>query len=179
MASIFDTTISGWQSPVTYPKYGIASGDANRYFYSLTDNNQGNNPISNLGTLWDGYTLINSTYIPDFFWKPSYATVSQSNPRIIRIKFGNGYEKRIPDGFNTNLITMQVAFENRKESEAVSILHFFQQMNGQTAFIYNMPTVYSKSISSINTRFLCPNWETTYNFYQNYTIRATFEEVSA
>ena len=177
MASIFDTTISGWQSPVTYNKYGIASGDANRYYYSLIDNNQGNNPISNLSTRWDGYLTSNGNYIPDFFWKPSYTTVSQASPRIIRIRYGNGYEKRIPDGFNTNLMTLQVSFENRKEPEAVSILHFLQQMNGQTAFIFNMPSVYNKS--TFNTRFVCPNWETTYNFYQNYTIRATLEEVSA
>lgn len=174
MSSINDQ-ISGWRPQVIYPKYGIASGADYRYYYSLADNNLNNDPTLNLNTLWDGYILINGAYVPDFYWKPSYSTVAQAEPRINRIKFGNGYEKRIPDGLNTNLMTIQIGFENRKESEAVAILHFLNKMNGQQSFIFNVPTVFDKS--TFNTRFVCPNWQTTYNFYQNYSIKALFEEV--
>ena len=45
MASINDT-ISGWRPQVVYPKYGIASGEYNRYFYSLKDVNLNNDPCS-------------------------------------------------------------------------------------------------------------------------------------
>ena len=176
MASIYDT-ISGWQSPVLYSKYNITSGQNDRYYYSLIDNNTNNNPISNLQSIWDGYILQNSSYVPYFFWKPSYSSTVDFAPRITRIKFGNGYEQRIPDGFNTNLININLTFDQRTEKEAISILHFLTIMNGQTAFIYNVPEVLSKN--SFNTKFICPNWNTTYNFYQNYTISATFEEVKA
>ncbi|NBP56856.1 hypothetical protein EBU71_10080 [bacterium] len=176
MGSINDL-ISGWRPQVTYSKHAIASGVSDRYFYSLRDNNLNNDPILNLNSIWNGYILINSNYVPFFHWKPSYSTVAQSNPRINRIKFGNGYEQRIPDGLNVNLINLQVTFENRKEDEAVAILHFLNQMNGTTSFIYNVPTIYSKN--KFTTKFICSNWEATYNFYQNYSIRATFEEVSA
>jgi len=170
--------ISGWRSSVTYPKFGITSGDDGRYYYSLKDNNLNNTPDSNLGTFWDGYVLINSQYVPDFFWQASYTSVAQSSPRIVKVQFGNGYQKRIPDGLNTNLLTFQLNFEARKENEINSIIHFLQQMNGQKSFIYNPPAVYGKT-SNYNTRYICPNWEVTYNFYQNYSLRATFEEVSA
>jgi phage-related protein len=176
MASINDT-ISGWRPQVVYPKYGIASGEYNRYFYSLKDVNLNNDPVASLNGFWDGYVVINSNYVPEFYWKPSYSTVAQASPRINRVKFGNGYEQRIPDGMNTDLITLNLEFANRKESETVAILHFLDQMNGQISFIYNVPTIYNKS--SFNTRFICPSWETTYNFYQNYSVKATFEEVAA
>jgi phage-related protein len=176
MASIYDT-ISGWQSPVVYSKYSIASGQSDRYYYSLRDNNTNNNPNSTLQSNWDGYIIQNGIQVPFFFWKPSYSSSVDFSPRINRIKFGNGYEQRVPDGFNTNLITISLTFDARAEKEAVAILHFLTTMNGQIAFIYNVPEVLSKS--SFNTKFICPNWTTTYNFYQNYTINATFEEVKA
>ena len=175
MASIFDT-VNTWAVGTTYSKNNIVLYN-NMYFYSLGNGNTGNTPTSTLGTKWDGIVSVNSDYIPDFFWKPSYASQVAHQPRIIRIKFGNGYEQRIEDGINSNLINLDLTFDNRNEDEASAILHFLFQRNTRQSFIFNVPTVYSKN--TFTTRFICSNWNSIYNFYNNYSIRATFEEVAA
>jgi len=178
MASIYDT-ISGWSNSVTYIKYNIVSGADLRYYYSLTNANSTNNPtsISNLQNSWDGYININSTLVPSFFWKPSYTSNIAFEPNIINIQFGNGYQQRIPNGINFDLLKFEATFENRMEMEAVSMLHFLDQRGGAQAFIYNVPTIYSKS--NFNTKFIAPNWNVTYNSYNNYTIKVRIEEVAA
>lgn len=176
MASIYDT-ISGYSAAATYSKYDIVSGSNSNYYYSIINGNNGNNPTisSNLQTRWDGYILINNTLVPNFFWKPSYQTDISFEPRIKRIQFGNGYQQRIPDGINTNLSSFNAAFDNRLEPEAVSILYFLNARNGQESFVYNVPTIYSKV--NFNTRYIAPRWSVSYNSYNNYSIKVTFEEV--
>lgn len=174
MPSIFDT-VNTWSAATTYSKYAIVRYN-NLIYYSLINSNLNNTPTSTLGTQWDGQILINTTYVPDFFWKPSYSSQIMHSPRILRLKFGNGYEQRIEDGINSNLISLDLTFENRDENEATSILHFLQERNGKESFVYNVPSIYSRN--TFATRYLCSSWNSIYNFYKNYTIRATFEEVA-
>ena len=175
MASIYDT-VSGWSNAVNYVTYNIVSGSNARYYYAV-QNNFAANPTteSNLQTKWDGYINVNSVLVPNFFWKPSYQTSISLEPRIKVMQFGNGYQQRVPDGINTNLKDFDAAFENRKEPEAISILHFLNQMNAQTSFVYNVPTIYSKT--NFDTRFKAPSWTVNYNSYNNYTVKIKLEEV--
>jgi phage-related protein len=178
MASIYDT-IPTWSSSTTYSKYDIVLGSDSRYYYSLIDSNNGagNNPTTqaNLQVKWDGYINFNSNLVPNFFWKPSYQTTISSDPRIRMVQFGNGYQQRIPDGINTNLVMFDINFNNRKEKETVSLLHFLQTRNAQESFIYNLPIIYNKS--KLNTRFISPTWSVDYNSYNNYSIKTKFQEV--
>jgi len=178
MASIYDT-VSSWGSGSTYNKYDIVKGSDNKYYYSIIDSNINQNPTDplNLQVEWDGYKTINSVLVPNFFWQPSYSSSIKQEPRVKRIKFGNGYEQRISDSINYNLVTFDVQFQLRTEKEAVSILHFLNQRATKEAFTYNMPTVLSKSVFS--TRFICSNWSFDYVSYNNYSIKCSFEEVSA
>ena len=175
MASINDT-VPNWLIGTTYNKYAIVSYNS-KYYYSLRDGNVGNTPSSTLQTAWDGYIAINALILPNFFWKPSYNSIVNSEPKVVKVQFGNGYQQRIPDGINSNLLNMELQFENKTEIEAVSILHFLAQRKGYQSFIYNVPTTYSKSVSQINTRFICENWTQNYNSYNNYSIKTIFREV--
>lgn len=178
MASIFDA-IPSYNNGVSYSKYDIVKASDGRFYYSLINNNQGNLPttLANLQSKWDGYISLNGNLIPNFFWSPSYNFSATSKPRVVRIKFGNGYEQRLKESINFNLKTLDLSFDNRSEKEALSILHFLENRNGQESFIYNIPSLYLKSSLAINTRFLCIEWESKYVSYQNYTITSTFEEV--
>jgi len=178
MASIYDI-VPSWNPSSTYNKYNIVLGSDSKYYYSIIDLNLNQNPIttSNLQVEWDGYILLNGTLIPNFFWKPSYNAKILNTPKIKTNKFGNGYEQRTTDGINSNLIEINLMFENRSELETVSILHFLKQRNGQESFIYNIPTIFSKSSSSLNTRFICPEWSPSYISYNNYAIDVKFMEV--
>lgn len=180
MASIYDT-VPSWSSGSTYNKYDIVKGSDNRFYYSIINSNQGvaNDPVTpaNLGTFWDGYILLNGSLIPDFWWKPSYNARIMNKPKIKKLKFGNGYEQRIVDGINEKLKEIDLVFENRSEKEAVSILHFLDQRNAQESFIYNIPTIYLKSSATLSTRFVCPEWSSSYISYNNYSIEIKLEEV--
>jgi phage-related protein len=180
MASIYDT-VPAWNSASTYNKYNIVLGSDNKYYYSIIDSNSGasNNPTNpaNLQVEWDGYIVINGNLTPNFFWKPSYNIEAISKPRVKINQFGNGYQQRIFDGINVNLIEFNIIFENRSELETVSILHFLQQMNTKQSFIYNLPTIYSKSTSNLTTMFICPEWSASFVSYNNYSVKANFIEV--
>jgi phage-related protein len=178
MASVYDT-VSGWLAGTTYSKYNIVSGSNSRYYYSIIDNNVGHNPTinGNLQVEWDGYILVNSVLTPNFFWKPSYQSSSKIEPRIKKIQFGNGYQQRFSDGINFQLKVLNLSFDNRSEVETVSILHFLEQRGGKEAFVYNVPTIYSKTNQV--SEFIAPTWEVNYNFYNNYSIKTTLEETPA
>ena len=180
MASIYDT-IPSCSSAITYNKYDIVLGSDNKYYYSTIDSNVGiaNNPTNtaNLQIEWDGYIVLNSVLYANFWWKPSYNSKINNRPRVKINQFGNGYQQRISDGLNTSLIEFTLNFDNRSEKETVSILHFLQQMNGKQSFIYNLPTIYSKSSSNLNTMFICPEWAANFISYNNYSIEASFLEV--
>lgn len=180
MASIYDTVLS-WNAATTYSKYDIVLANDNKYYYSIIDSNigAGNNPTAsaNLQVDWDGYIFLNGNLIPNFWWKASYNANISNRPRVKINQFGNGYQQRINDGINNNLIEFSLNFENRNEKETVSILHFLRQRNGQESFIYNVPTIYSKSNNNLSTRYVCPEWTSNYISYNNYSIEAKFIEV--
>lgn len=178
MPSIYDT-VPTWSSGTTYNKYSIVKGSDNRFYYSIINSNTANNPITpaNLGVSWDGYISLNSVLYPNFWWKPSYNSTIDQKPTLRYNQFGNGYTQRIKDGLNFNLLQLNLSFENRSEIEAVSILHFLNEMGGQTSFIYRIPSIYSKSSSNLNTKFVCPNWSVSYATYNNYSIRLELNEV--
>jgi phage-related protein len=178
MASIYDNILS-WDSGTSYNKFNIVKGSDNRYYYSRINSNTNNNPTtaSNLQSSWDGYISLNGTLYPNFWWKSSYNLNVNNKPRLKINQFGNGYQQRVNDGLNNSLIEFRIIFENRNETETVSILHFFSERNGQESFVYNLPTIYSKSNSNLNTRFVCFEWNSNYISYNNYSIEATFLEV--
>lgn len=68
MASIYDA-VSSWNgAPTTYNKYDIVKGSDNKYYYSIIDSNNNQNPttVGNLQVEWDGYILLNSKLYPNF-----------------------------------------------------------------------------------------------------------------
>lgn len=177
MASIYDS-IPAW-SAVAATKFDIVSYE-NKYFYALKDMNAAENstaPTSSLQSNWDGYISLNGSLYPNFWWKPSYNAKISEKPRIKINQFGNGYQQRLDDGLNDNLIEFNLLFENRNEKEAVSILHFLKTRNGQQSFVYNLPTIYAKPSNSLKTRFICLEWSSNYVSYNNYSIDCGFIEV--
>jgi len=178
MASIYDT-VSSWSAVPTYNKYDIVKGSDNKYYYSIIDSNNNQNPITtaNLQVEWDGYIVLNGVLYPNFWWKPSYNSTIDQQPTLRYNQFGNGYIQRIKENLNSNLLKLQLNFDNRSEKEAVSILHFLNEMGGQTSFVYRTPTIYLKPSANTNTRFICPTWSVSYSSYNNYSIKLELNEI--
>lgn len=177
MASIYDS-IPDW-SAIAENKFDIVSYQS-KYFYAVKDMTAAQNntaPTSSLQSNWEGYISLNGVLYPNFWWKPSYASSISNRPRTLINVFGNGYQQRISDGLNNNLIEISLGFENRSEKETVSILHFLKERNAKESFIYNLPTIYAKSNSNLNTMFICLEWNVNFISYNNYSITASFNEV--
>ena len=153
----------------------------NIFWYSLKDHfkTAESEPGTNSGNnFWGGVTTIsNSTVIPKFIWIPSYTSSVQHKPSVTTIRFGNGYEQRISKTINPDLKTLQLSFDQRTSKEARAIVHFLKQRSAIKAFAYNPGDIYSDQ--TYRTRYVCREWDTTFTFKENYSIRAKFEEVSA
>lgn len=178
--------IPAHQSTKTYVKNDVVMvrsniGDSNipktlKYYYALRDVITGI-AVTNV-TYWGGYTTINRQLdVPYFLWTPSYNVATAHSPKVNSVTFGNGYQQRMPDGINTGLIKMEMTFEMRGTSESKAILHFLRARKGVSSFVVkNLPEIYGDS--GYNKRFICPSFNSTFVFYNNHNIKASFVETN-
>lgn len=172
MGNIFN--ISNWSSETNYSKFDTVKHSGN-FFYSSIENNLNKTPTVG-SSYWNG--LINITSIgatkafPYFFWSPSYGVQTENQPKVISIKFGNGYEQRIADGTNHDLLSLSLNFNNRSEKESESIIHFLSSREGYKSFYFKAPPPYS-----IIKKFICKGWSSQLEFDNNISVSVKFEEV--
>lgn len=171
MPSIFD--IPNWSDSVTYSK-NSAVKSSNLYYYSRADGNIGNTPSVGSSS-WAGYANdpITNEIKPEFIWRPSYGSTVDNSPRVLKIQFGDGYVQRVKDGINNDLMVLDLTFEGRDTNEALAIIHFLKTREGKDSFLFTPPPPFNKI-----RLFVCQQFPTSINFYQNNTIRAAFEEVA-
>lgn len=106
-----------------------------------------------------------------FTYIPSRGSRSESTPRILSNKFGDGYEQRIGDGINNLLPIWQLQFNTIDQSNAASIISFFESHGGVTSFDWTPP------IGSAG-KFVCKTWNIVPDG-MIFDISATFEKVVA
>jgi|10_taG_2_1085330.scaffolds.fasta_scaffold01081_5 phage-related protein len=142
------------------------------YYYSKRDHTSSTAPFND-STNWAGFTTDNnSEYYPHFIWTPSYPVSANQTPRMRAIVFGDGYEQRAQDGINNILLNLSLSFGLRDANQTRAILHFLEARQGTDQFLFTPPDPYSKQ-----KLFVCKAWASNYNFFDNYDITATFEEV--
>lgn len=104
---------------------------------------------------------------------PSFSCSSQRKPRVLAIRFGDGYEQRAADGLNPDLQVWQVTFSQVPTATADTIEGFFMTYESHvTPFVWTPP----RALTSSN--FLCRSWTRTIATPTTDTITATFEEVA-
>jgi phage-related protein len=176
MSSIYDT-IAVW-SAGDFVENDIREypANSNQYWYSLKD--ETGNTAPTVGSVqWGGRTTFaiqsssNTTNLPEFIWTPSYNQSAEISPRVLAVRFGDGYTQRIPDGINNNLLNLDLTFENRSEKEATAIAHFLNVRRGAEAFCYTPPSPYATQ-----KLFICKSFTSTFVFNDNFTVSAKFEE---
>jgi phage-related protein len=148
-----------------------------KYYYALQSTSGSTAPEDDTSN-WGGYTTINNQERPNFLWTPSYNVSTKHNPRVNVVKFGNGYEQRNPDGLFSSLIQMDLTFDKRSEKEAAAILHFLKARKGVKSFVFqNLPDLYADPINEgFEKRFVCPTFNSTFVFFNNYTVTAAFSQ---
>jgi len=148
-----------------------------KYYYALQSTSGSTAPEDDTSN-WGGYTTINKEERPNFLWTPSYNVSTKHNPRVNVVKFGNGYEQRNPDGLFSSLIQMDLTFDKRSEKEAAAILHFLKARKGVKSFVFqNLPDLYADPINEgFQKRFVCATFNSTFVFFNNYTVTAAFSQ---
>jgi phage-related protein len=74
-------------------------------------------------------------------------------PRVRRVKFGDGYEARLGDGLNTRSMNVSISWKNRTHAEMAVLMDFFRRHNGQSWFWWA-----ASGEEGVNKKFVCPKW---------------------
>ena len=160
-----------------YEKNDIVYSSVNKsfYYWSGDASAAGKDPVEAQAnwTRENGYFKdIHSEYwTRDFFWKPSLGLSVNQKPRLNQIALGAGYTQIFNDGINESLLMLDLSFNNRTDSEARAILHFLEQHYGCMPFNFTPPAPYDTE-----QNFVCQEWSHTYNYKNNHSISAKFEQ---
>ena len=167
MASIYE--IPNWSGGITASKNDVYF-HTSKHFYSLESSNT--ETPSTGAAKWGGYTTYNNATIPHFFWVPDYGTSVSSEPQVDVIQFGDGYEQRAPQNISADLLKVDVSFDNRDEKEVTAMAHFLHTRGAKDAFAFTPPSPYGSM-----KKFVCRTWDVSMNFHNNFSLKASFEEV--
>ena len=90
--SIYDD-IDDWAASTTYLKnYIVYVASLSSYYYVISDSvNSSTSPEAD-PTNWGGKTNFNGKSMPNFVWTPSYNQQTKIEPRVLSVRFGDGYE---------------------------------------------------------------------------------------
>lgn len=161
-------TTANW-SAGTYGIWDIVRypSNTNMFYYSLVDNNTSTPGDSS----WGGISSFNGISKPIFVWRTNYGIVSQHEPKTLSISFADGYEQRIVQNLNNDLLTINTQFDLRTEKETAAIMHFFYQRAAKESFLFtpSPPHDYQKL-------FVCKKFSESYLFFNNHSISAVLEE---
>lgn len=182
-ASIFD--IQKWNTTSTYVKHDVILYSDSRFYYAK-GNVAANTPpvyssvITDSDTNWVGYLRhpVTQKDLPYFSWRPSYQTQANFEPKVNTTKFGDGYEKRTSDQINFNLLNLDLSFDGLTLDEATAILHFLHKRAAKGSFIFRPSPPFTTPSTDAKT-FVCRKWTPVNQFWNNFSIKCTFEEVPA
>jgi phage-related protein len=74
-----------------------------------------------------------------FTYLPSYGTNLTRTPRVLKSKFGDGYQQRMQDGINHNPRTWKLVFNGRRQDEMDAIEDFLDARGGVESFDWTPP----------------------------------------
>ena len=158
-----------------YEKNDIVFNSENHKYYYCKQENDNLKPVekSLVWTRLNGhFNDLNKDYWSrEFFWKPSIGLTVSQKPRMLNLSVGGGYTQVYKDGINESLLQLDIQFNNRSDSEAYAILHFLEQHYGCIPFLFSPPAPYESA-----KNFICQEWQHTYVYKNNHSIRAIFEQ---
>ena len=176
MASIYE--VSDYASGSTYQKNDIVKSGC-YFWYALQAVPTSQTP-STTSAYWGGmltaptssHATATNVTSPHFIWTPAYNMSVSHEPRVRSIKFGDGYEQRIQDGINADLIKISLTFDGRDMKESTAILHFLESRSAKDFFFFTPPSPY-------NTRrkFICRTFSSSIVSQGVLNISASFDQV--
>lgn len=184
--------VSIWSAGIDYQKYDIVveNSSSTDFYYAQTDHTSGTESSSGSpgsagyeGTFpndkyrWGGIVNINGVNLPHFIWKPSYGTTVDIEAKVKENSFGDGYKQIIRTDIDNIQLVINLSFEKRSDKEAFAIIHFLENRMGYKPFVFIPTGPYGTNSISYSKRFICRGWTNNYNFVNNNSISAIFEEI--
>ena len=105
---------------------------------------------------------------------PAYGATKNSNPTVIAVDLGDGYQQRLTYGLNQDAKTWNLNWQNITEADAELIEDFLEARKGQEAFTWTPPDGPSGDLSK---RWICDAWAKTMTYSGRYSISASFRQV--
>lgn len=85
----------------------------------------------------------------------SFSPTYNEEPRVRRVKFGDGYEARITDGLNPVSMTISIPWKNKTQDERNILVDFFRRHGGVRWWYWTPPG------DNIRRKFVCSKWTST------------------
>lgn len=153
-----------WSGFVKYEKNDCVVYENNYYF--CLKGNIGLNPEESLKDYW----IDNKTFV----WEPTFSaqSTSQLNNKFTNLIPQSGATLSKKNSRKPSLLVFDLNFNDRYNSETKSILTFLESNEGAYSFDFFVEKPYNSII-----RCKCVQWSHTYNFLNDNTITARFEEI--
>ena len=117
-----------------------------------------------------GFTDLTSTNR-----KPDKGMTRQSQPKVFKTEFGDGYEQRLANGINNLAESYGVSFSNRTKEEIDDITAFFENKAGVTNLNFTIPD--STNSGETTVKVVSDSWSQAYRYGDYYGCTATFRRV--
>ncbi len=95
----------------------------------------------------------------------------ETEPKVRRAPFGDGYIQRSADGINSVRDVFTVMAKNITPAQAAEINAFMHARKGAESFFWTPPD------ETTPRKFICPKWDREFADYGARTMKLTFEEV--
>ena len=104
-------------------------------------------------------------------YKPVYSASKKSQPKVVTVSFGDGYEQRVSYGINQNSKEWTLTFDV-SDTDATTIESFLDARAADAAsFTWTPPD----SITAY--QWICPSWDREMYDFQRSRINVTFRQV--
>lgn len=110
---------------------------------------------------------------------PDKGMTTNSVPRVLTAKFGDGYEQRVADGLNPIDETLTLAFAKRTRADIDNIVAFFASTKGTDNFdlILSDHTSGTGAPNEKTIKVVCTTYTQTYLFDNFYSCTANLKRV--
>jgi phage-related protein len=100
---------------------------------------------------------------------PDYPASLSKAPKVLEVKFGNGYVSSVKDGINNIVQNWELTFSYMCDADALILEAFFDNLAGTTPFDWTPP---GKSAG----RYVCKEYARSHVAEDNNTITAKVEQ---
>lgn len=106
----------------------------------------------------------------EFTWIPSNGASRETEFKVRKAQFGDGYSQRVGDGINTQGDKFPLTFTNKPEV-IDDIVAFLETRKGSASFTFRPPR------ATADIKVLCGKWTRTFTNAYEHRLSCEFERV--